>query len=102
MKGLAVVAVASLLVVQQGWGQHAHMEGTQTAGAVPTLPGQDAFGAVQEIVGILEADPTTDWSKVNLNRLREHLIDMNEVTLRADAVVHPIEDGIQMVVTGKG
>jgi hypothetical protein len=32
-------------------------------GAVPTMPGQDAFGAVQEIVRILEADPKTDWSK---------------------------------------
>jgi hypothetical protein len=26
------------------------------------LPGQDAFGAIQEIVAILDADPNTDWS----------------------------------------
>ena len=32
---------------------------------------------------ILEADPTTDWSKVNIGALREHLIDMDEVTMRA-------------------
>ena len=61
--------------------------GSQTSDTTtPTLPGQDAFGALQEIVSILEADPHTDWSKVNLEALREHLIDMNEVTLRADAV----------------
>ena len=48
------------------------------------MPGQDPFGAIQEIVRILEADPSTDWSKVNIAALREHLIDMNEVTLRAD------------------
>ena len=35
---------------------------------IPTMPGQDAFGAIQEIVRILEADPRTDWSKINLAR----------------------------------
>lgn len=71
-------------------------------GAMPTSPGQDAFGAIQEIVGILEADPTTDWSKVNLEALRQHLIDMNEVTLKADARQKTIEGGLQIDVTGSG
>jgi len=52
--------------------------------AAPTLPGQDAFGAIQEVVRILESDPTTDWSKVNLEGLRQHLIDVNDVTLRSE------------------
>ena len=77
------------------------MEGTDGAG-VPTMPGQDAFGTVQEIVRILEADPKTDWTKVNLAELREHLIDMDEVTLRAAATEHPIEGGIEIAVTGSG
>ncbi len=77
-----------------------HMMSMQ--GDVPTLPGQDAFGALQEIVRILEADPHTDWSKVNLDALREHLIDMNEVTLRADARVQHIDGGIEVAVTGSG
>jgi hypothetical protein len=72
------------------------------AGSLPTQPGQDAFGAVQEIVGMLQADPSTDWSKVNLDALREHLIDMNEVALRADAAVERIDGGIRVVVTGSG
>lgn len=75
--------------------------GTGDSG-MPTLPGQDAFGALQEIVRILEADPHTDWSKVNLDALREHLIDMNEVTLRADAEVQHIEGGIKVTATGFG
>ena len=66
----------------------------------PTLPGQDAFGAIQEIVRILESDPKTDWSKVNLEALRQHLIDMNEVTLKADAVAKPIDGGVEITVTG--
>jgi hypothetical protein len=68
----------------------------------PTMPGQDAFGAIQEIVRILEADPKTDWSKVNLEALRQHLIDMNEVTLEADVVAKSIDGGIEVTVTGTG
>lgn len=68
----------------------------------PTLPGQDAFGAIQEIVRILEADPKTDWSKVNLEALRQHLIDMNEVTLRADEAAKDIDGGLAIAITGTG
>ena len=68
----------------------------------PTLPGQDAFGAIREIVRILEADPKTDWSKVNLEALRQHLIDMNEVTLKADESAKDIDGGLAIAVTGKG
>lgn len=75
---------------------------TQMGLGTPTMPGQDAFGAIQEIVRILEADPTTDWSKINLEALRQHLIDMNEVTLRADAAPTPIDGGLEIAVTGEG
>ena len=68
----------------------------------PTLPGQDAFGAIGEIVRILDADPQTDWSTVDLERLRQHLIDMNEVVLRAEAKASPIAGGLAMDVTGTG
>jgi hypothetical protein len=77
----------------------------ETAGGqpgVPTSPGQDAFGAIQEIVRILEADPATDWSKVNLERLRQHLIDMNDVTLRSEVKATPVPGGLTMEVTGAG
>ncbi|WP_305671059.1 hypothetical protein [Falsiroseomonas sp.] len=70
--------------------------------AMPTPPGQDAFGAIQEIVQILQADPATDWSKVNLAALREQLVDMNEVTLRAVAIESPIDGGVAIAVTGSG
>jgi hypothetical protein len=87
---------------------HQQMMQMQAPGAsdanagIPTMPGQDAFGAIQEVVGILEADPKTDWSKVDLEALRQHLTDMNEVTLKADAVATPIDDGVEIAVTGEG
>jgi hypothetical protein len=80
-------------------GQHGGMHG---ASNVPTMPGQDAFGAIQEVVQLLEADPATDWSKVNIAALRDHLIDMNEVTLRAAASERMLDTGIEITVTGEG
>ncbi len=67
---------------------------------VPTEPGQAAFGAIQEIVETLQADPQTDWSKVDIDALRQHLIDMDEVTMRAVAQKEPIENGLRIRVTG--
>ena len=78
---------------------HQHQVG---GGTMPKQPGQDAFGALQEIVGILDADPKTDWSKVDLEALRQHLIDMNEVTLHAEAASKQIDNGVEIAVTGSG
>lgn len=86
-----------------GMGPHGAMHGQQFGGGtLPTSPGQDAFGAIQEVVQILEADPTTDWSKVNISALREHLIDMNEVTLHAAVTEKATDTGIEFAVTGDG
>ncbi|WP_128953425.1 hypothetical protein [Bradyrhizobium guangzhouense] len=68
----------------------------------PTEPGQSAFAAIQEIVQILEDDPQTDWSKVNIEALRQHLIDMNNVTLAAHVSNEAIDGGMKFVVTGDG
>jgi len=82
---------------------HGSTSGKQSgASTIPTMPGQDAFGAIQEIVQILESDPKTDWSKVNIEDLRQHLIDMNEVTLHATAVQRDLDNGIEISVTGEG
>jgi len=67
---------------------------------LPTLPGQAAFGAISEIVAILKADASTDWSKVNFEALRQHLIDMDEVTMRAAVTQHPVPGGFEADVTG--
>jgi hypothetical protein len=88
-----------------GMMHHEEMSGvhdTQTQPVEATQAGQDAFGAIQEIVQILEADPKTDWSKVNLEALRQHLIDMNEVTLKAKASPKPVDGGLEIAVTGNG
>lgn len=86
--------------MHQGGGMgamHAHQ-----SGAAPTEPGQSAFAAIQEIVQILSDDPHTDWSKVDIEALRQHLIDMSNVTLSARVVSEPIDGGMKFVVTGDG
>ena len=70
--------------------------------AMPVKSGQAAFGAIQEIVRMLQADPMTNWSKVDIDVLRQHMIDMDEVTLRADAQKQPIDKGLRIAVTGSG
>jgi hypothetical protein len=80
-----------------------HMRAMQgMTGSTPTMPGQDAFGAIAEIVRILDADPTTDWSKVDLEQLRQHLIDMNEVMLRSVVKQTPVSAGLAIEITGSG
>jgi hypothetical protein len=77
-----------------------HTSGGETG--VPTMPGQEVFGTIQEIVRILEADPSTDWSKANIAALREHLIDMDEVTMRAAASERALDNGVEITITGQG
>jgi hypothetical protein len=43
--------------------------------------GNDIFGTLQEVIKKLDANPKTDWSKVDLEALRQHLIDMKHFTV---------------------
>ncbi len=85
-----------------GTTQHDMHHQHHPAGGGQSMPGQDAFGAMAEVVRILEADPATDWSKVDMERLRQHLIDMNEVVLRASVKATQVPGGLAMDVTGEG
>ena len=81
----------------------AHMAAMQACpGALPTQPGQAAFGAISEVVRMLEADPNTDWDKVNIEALRQHLIDMDDVTMHAVVSQRNIPGGVELTVTGTG
>ncbi|MYM55042.1 hypothetical protein GR167_06985 [Rhodobacteraceae bacterium GS-10] len=65
----------------------------------PREPGQSAFAAIQEIVNLLMADPGTDWDQVNIDGLRDHLVDMDNVTLHAAVKTERIEGGARFTVT---
>ena len=69
---------------------------------IPTMPGQEAFGTIQEIIGILEADPNTDWKSVHIDALLAHLIDMDEVTMHTSVQREELPNGLKMIITGEG
>ena len=80
----------------------AHVARSAGTVAQPKEPGQSAFAAIHEIVLLLEVDPATNWSKVNIEGLRRHLIDMNNVTLGAEVAGEPIDGGARYTITGTG
>ena len=79
---------------------HQVMHGGAAGGA--TEPGQGAFAAIQEIVAILEADPATDWSKVDLPALRQHLADMNALAVSAKVTEREVPGGFEATISGAG
>lgn len=107
LKLIGVAAGSALVLASAGlavsMNQHQGHEGHQAAKQdLPTEGGQSAFAALAEIVALLEADPTTDWSKVNIAALRQHLVDMNELTLGAEAEQVLESDRIVFSIRGEG
>lgn len=113
---LAVLAAPGLALAQDMIGQHGaaqhgqHMQGMSHADhgmdgdAIPEgllEGGQSAFAAIQEIVEQLMADPETDWSRVDIEALRQHLIDMDNVTMRAQVAAREIDGGARFEATSE-
>ena len=80
---------------------HSKMMGMEPGMAVPQS-GHAAFAAISEIVKKLKADTTTDWSKVNIEALRQHLIDMDDVVMRSSAKATNVDGGVSLDITGTG
>ena len=76
---IRIALVAAVSFAQPAFAQHIH-----NAGGLPTETGQSAFAAISEIVGILISNPDTDWRTVDIPALRNHLVDMDRVTMEAD------------------
>ncbi|HVS64821.1 MAG TPA: hypothetical protein VMT85_15100 [Thermoanaerobaculia bacterium] len=105
LAGAAVIAAPSSAQTRRccegdddfGFRRHFH---DQPARPASELGGQDALGAIQEVVGLLLADPTTDWSGVSIARLRQHLVDLERLTLFAEVEETPIDTGLRVRVFG--
>lgn len=107
-----VTLLAPFVALAQTTGQsaqtHVHTPGMShdsaqsAARPTPTRAGQEAFATLAEVVRILSADPKTDWTRVNLELLRQHLIDMDDVTMRATVAPQAIDGGVMFAVTGTG
>lgn len=100
LTGVALVAIALAAPSARGQGGMDHASHGTAAATMPA--GQDAYATIAAVIAQLEADSTTDWSKVNIEALRQHLLVMNDVTLGARAVQASVPGGARMDVTGEG
>lgn len=62
-------------------------------------PGHGAFAAVAEIAPQLQSDPATDWTRVDFEALRRHLINMDNVTLRSAVEVTDVPGGAPFAIS---
>jgi hypothetical protein len=99
---LASIFAFAVPVASAQDGNLMHYAAHEAAQNLPTESGQSAFAAIHEVVEMLEADPDTDWSKVNIDALRRHLIDMDNMTLYAKITYEPITNGEHIRVSGGG
>jgi hypothetical protein len=102
---LAAVLGAALLAPVAAPAASTHAHAGIHGGHHPAVSGevgQGAFAAIAEIVARLEAEPSTDWSKVDISALRRHLVDMSALTLGAEVASTPVPGGLDMHVTGQG
>jgi len=89
------LAVILTLAAAPALGQHQHssMDG-------PTETGQSAFAAIAEIVALLDNDPSTDWSEVNIPALRDHLVDMEFLTTQTVSNMSQSANTVTFSVSG--
>lgn len=77
-----------------------HMNYDSSAVSILTEPGQGAFASLSEIIMVLEADPETDWSQVNLGALRDHLVDMDRLVTRTTVKELELTNGVRALASG--
>ena len=99
---LAVAVTAPGRLPAQGHSHGGPPSAVPTAGRLPQEGGQAVFAAIAEIVRLLEADATTDWARVDLERLRQHLLDMEAVATRTRVTASWVPGGERWRVTGAG
>lgn len=77
-----------------------HVQNQSLQNTILTETGQGAFAALSEVVRVLEADPDTNWGKVDLMDLRAHLVDMDRLV--SDTIVKEtaLPDGLSAMAKG--
>lgn len=97
----AVIGYGTASMFSHEPGKSGHSQHDITTGQ-PKEAGQAAFAAIAEIVAMLTDDPDTDWSKVDINRLREHLVDMNALTINAEVESIQASTAVEFTISGTG
>lgn len=111
LKRIRNLAIASLLISAQAlFAQEKHADHVPGMSHKPILTqpmpiegGQSAFAALIEIIALLESDQNTQWASVDIDALREHLLDMDKIMLSTSANTQKMTDNtVQFDVRGTG
>lgn len=86
-----------LLIAGSAQAQHAH---GNHGNADVSETGQAQFASIAEIVTILRDDASIDWARVDIQALRDHLVDMDNVTTRSVVNVEETDTSIIFAITG--
>ena len=89
-----IFTTAMLLVASTAMAQHGHRESEILE------TGQSQFAAIGEIVALLRDDPQTNWEQIDIDALRGHLMDMNNVMVKSAVVTTVSELSVTFTVTG--
>ncbi|SMN02217.1 hypothetical protein SPONN_618 [uncultured Candidatus Thioglobus sp.] len=64
-----------------------------------TEAGNDIFGTIQEVITNLNANLNTDWDKVNIEALKEHLLDMRDMTVNVEVInQNKLKNGSEILI----
>lgn len=99
-----VTCVTATQAASQSTHDHTAMHPATPSQTLLQEPGQGAFAAISEVVALLLADPSTDWSTVDIDALRQHLVDMDNLVTHAQVQSSPVTDGVEFTLplTGAG
>ena len=105
MLGMSFANSVSSQLHEQHSSKHLHSTSAvqSTMESLPGEGGQSAFTAMSEIISMLERDPSTDWATVQIDVLREHLVDMHLLMLDTRVDTEILDDtSIRFRVSGQG
>jgi hypothetical protein len=89
------LSAAMMFAASSAVAQHAHQS------TLPSETGQSQFAAIAEIVTLLRGDPETDWAQIDIKALRDHLVDMDNVTTKA-SVMRTVDGlNVTFLITGQ-
>ncbi len=102
LAALALLAPGSEATAQMTHNHTGSHQGHDPAAIILQEPGQGAFASISEVVTALLNSPQTDWSKVDIDGLRAHLVDMDMLVTYAITKTQHIEDGVAIRITLDG
>lgn len=91
---LGLLTAVIVFMATSAMSQHAHRSSSVTE------TGQSQFAAMAEIVALLRDNPDTDWAQIDVGALRDHLVDMDNVTTKAISHQTVSELSVTFNVTG--